>query len=134
MGIRNDFRSDSKNAGKFVLLSNLYVVAGRWDDVSKVRTMLKHRGLKKIQGCGWIEINKRVHSFFVADISHPQSEKIYMVLESLLRKMKVAGYVPNTSFVLHDVLEEENKFLVLIHSEKLAIAFGIINTSPGMPI
>ena len=37
--------------------------------------MLKHRGLKKIQGCGWIEINKRVHSFFVADISHPQSEK-----------------------------------------------------------
>jgi hypothetical protein len=46
----------------------------------------------------------------------------------------VAGYVPDTSFVLHDVSEEEKKSLVLSHSEKLAIAFGLINTSPGMPI
>ena len=57
-----------------------------------------------------------------------------MVLESLARQMKVAGYVPDTHFVLHDVLEEEKKFLVLSHSEKLVIVFGIINTSPGMPI
>ena len=103
MGIRNDFRSDSKNAGKFVLLSNLYVAAGRWGDVAKVRTMLKQRGLKKIPRCIWIEINKRVHSFVAVDRSNPQSEKIYMVLESLARKMKVAGYVPDMSFVLHDV-------------------------------
>ena len=57
-----------------------------------------------------------------------------MVLESLDRQMKVEGYVPNTSCVLHDVSEEENKSLVLSHSEKLAIAFELINTSPGMPI
>ena len=48
--------------------------------------------------------------------------------------MKVAGYEPDMIFVLHDVSEEENKYFVLSHSEKLAIAFGIINTSPGMPI
>ena len=116
------------------MFSNLYVAAGRWDDVAKVRTMLKHRGFKNILECSWIEINKRVHSFVVADRAHPQSEKIYMVLESLARKMKVAGYVPDMSFVLHDVLEEEKKSLVLSHSEKLAIAFGLINTSPGIPI
>ena len=85
------------------MLSKLYVAAGRWDDVDKVRTMLKHRGLKRIPGCSWIDINKRVHSFVVVDRAHPQSEKIYMVLESLARKMKVAGYVPDMSFVLHDV-------------------------------
>ena len=48
--------------------------------------------------------------------------------------MKVAGYVPDTSFVLHDVSEEENKSLVLGHSEKMAIGFGLINTSPRIPI
>jgi pentatricopeptide repeat protein len=128
------FELGSKNTGNYVLLSNLYAAAGRWNDVAKVRTMLKHRGLKKIPGCSWIEINKRVHAFVAADRSHPQSEKIYMVLESLVRQMKVAGYVPDTSFVLHDVSEEEKKSLVLSHSEKLAIAFGLINTSPGMPI
>ena len=97
------FELGSKNAGKFVLLSNLCAVAGRWDDVTKVRTMLKHRGLKNIPGGSWIEINKRVPSFVVADRSHPQSKKIYMVLEILDRQMKVAGYVPDTSFFLHDV-------------------------------
>ena len=57
-----------------------------------------------------------------------------MVLESLARKMKVVGYVPDTSFVLHDVLEEQKKSLVLSHSEKLAIYFGLINTSTRIPI
>ena len=42
--------------------------------------------------------------------------------------------MPDTSFVLYDVSEEEKKSLVLSHSEKLAIAFWIINTNPGMPI
>ena len=96
--------------------------------------MLKHGGLKKIPGCSWLEINKRVHSFVAADKSHTQSKKIYMVLESLARQMKVAGYVPDTIFVLHDVSKEEKKYLVLSHSEKLAIAFGLINTCPRMPI
>ena len=85
-------------------------------------------------GCSWIEINKRVHSFVAADGSHPLSNKICMVLESLARQMKVAGYVPDTIFSLHDASEEKKNSLVLSHGEKLAIAFGIINTNPGMPI
>ena len=46
------FESGSKNAGNFVLLSNLYAAAGRWDDVAKVRTMLKHIALKPLC-CRW---------------------------------------------------------------------------------
>lgn len=56
---------DPENVGHYVLLSNLYAAAGRWGDVVKVRTMMKVRGLKKIPGHSWIEINNKVHVFLV---------------------------------------------------------------------
>ncbi|KAL9690493.1 hypothetical protein QQ045_010893 [Rhodiola kirilowii] len=45
--------------------------------------------------------------------------------------MKEEGYVPDTSCVLHNVKEEEKENLLRGHSERLAIAFGILNTPPG---
>lgn len=43
--------------------------------------------------------------------------------------------MPLTDFVLHDVEEEQKECIVLYHhSEKLAIAFGLISVSPRTPI
>eukprot|EP01018_Ginkgo_biloba_P039368 Gb_08569 [translate_table: standard] len=128
------FELEPENAGYYVLLSNIYAAAGRWSDALKVRTTMKERGLKKNPGCTWIEVNNRVHAFLVGDKSHPQSEKISAMLESLSAQIEVAGYVPDTSFVLHDVDEAEKEYILCGHSEKLAIAFGLINTSPETPI
>eukprot|EP01018_Ginkgo_biloba_P029665 Gb_20774 [translate_table: standard] len=128
------FGLEPENAGYYVLLSNIYATAGRWEDVATVRMMMKERGLKKTPGCSFIEFNKRVHAFLVGDRSHPQSEKIYATLETLNQQMEAAGYVPNTNFVLHDVEEEVKGHMLNSHSEKLAIAFGLVNTSPGTPI
>eukprot|EP01018_Ginkgo_biloba_P034181 Gb_33061 [translate_table: standard] len=128
------FDADQKNAGRYVLLSNIYAAAGRWDDVAKVRTMMKDREVKKTPGCSLIEVNNIIHAFLAGDRSHFQSEKIYAMWETLASQMKAAGYVPSMNFVLHDVEEEVKEHEVYIHSEKLAIAFGIINTSPGTTI
>eukprot|EP01018_Ginkgo_biloba_P029187 Gb_18176 [translate_table: standard] len=128
------FQLEPGNAGNYVLLSNIYATAGRWDDVAKVRKMMKYRGLRKTPGCSWIEIDKRVHAFLVGDRSHPQSEKIYAMLESLAGKMQELCYVPDTKSVLLDVEEEEKERILCGHSEKLAIAFGLIKTCPGTTI
>eukprot|EP01018_Ginkgo_biloba_P037437 Gb_29877 [translate_table: standard] len=128
------FHLEPKNAGYYVLLSNIYAAAGRWDDVGKVRAMMKDSGVKKTPGCSLIEVESKVHAFFVGDRSHPQSDKIYATLETLARQMEEAGYAPNTNFVLHDVEDEVKEHLLCIHSEKLAIAFGLINTKPGITI
>lgn len=48
--------------------------------------------------------------------------------------MKLAGYVPNLESALHDVSEEQKEQLLLWHSEKLAIAFGLIRVPLGLPI
>jgi len=115
----------------YVLLSNMYAEAGQWDAVAKVRKMMKDRQLTKEAGCSWIEIKNRVHMFFVRDRSHPLTEEIYAKLDGLTLQMKELGYVPDTNFVLHDVEEEQKEQFLCHHSEKLAIAFGLIATPPG---
>jgi pentatricopeptide repeat protein len=128
------FDIDPENEAYHVLLSNIYAAAGRWDDVTKLRAMMKDSGLKKTPGCSLIQVRNRVYSFLVGDRSHPQSEKIYEMLENLSRQMKEAGYVPDTNVVLHNVEEEVKEDMLSCHSEKLAIAFGLINISPVAPI
>jgi hypothetical protein len=48
--------------------------------------------------------------------------------------MHDAAYVASMKYVLHDVEVEEKAFHLCRHSEKLAIAFGLINTAPGTPL
>ncbi|MQM05163.1 hypothetical protein Taro_037973 [Colocasia esculenta] len=123
-----------KNPGYYVLLSNIYANAGRWEDVAKVRELMTSRGLKKTPGWTWIEINSETHRFNVGDKAHPQAAQIYQMLRSLSRKMELAGYVPDTNFVLHDVDEELKAEFLYTHSEKLAIAYGLVATPQGTAI
>eukprot|EP01018_Ginkgo_biloba_P010718 Gb_14382 [translate_table: standard] len=97
------FELEPRNAGSYVLLSNIYASAGRWDGVAEVRKMMKERGLSKKPGCSWIEVNNKLHAFLAGDRSHPQTKEIYAMLESLGGQMKDAGYMPDPNFVLHDV-------------------------------
>eukprot|EP01018_Ginkgo_biloba_P007201 Gb_03579 [translate_table: standard] len=124
---------DPQNSATYVLLSNIYAEAGRWEDVAKVRTMMKDKGVKKDPGCSWIEVKNRVHTFIIEDRSHPQVEQIYAKLEELIGQIEEAGFVPKTNFVLHDT-QQQKQHPVCFHSEMLAIAFGLINTLPGTPI
>ncbi|OVA18529.1 Pentatricopeptide repeat [Macleaya cordata] len=125
---------DSENDGSYTLLSNIYAEAGRWKDVARIRSLMKKTGIKKRPGCSWVEGKKGSTSFFVGDRSHPQSEVIYEVLANLILRIKAIGYVPKKCFALHDVDDEEKGDLLLEHSEKLALAYGILTSSPGAPI
>ncbi|XP_057828968.1 uncharacterized protein LOC131040127 [Cryptomeria japonica] len=122
------------NSGFYVLLSHIYAKAGKWDDVAKVRTLMKESGVKKSPGRSWIAIKNNVHTFVAGDRSHPESEMIYAVLESLSKQIKDIGYTPDIQSVLHDLGEDEKECALTNHSEKLAIAFGLIKTSPETTI
>lgn len=56
------------------------------------------------------------------------------MLDDMINRLKKAGYVPNKSEVLFDMDEEEKEMALNLHSEKMAIAFGLISTSPAVPI
>ncbi|KAK7362648.1 hypothetical protein VNO77_04767 [Canavalia gladiata] len=51
-----------------------------------------------------------------------------------LSGMKEAGYVPDTRYVLHDIDQEAKEQALLYHSERLAIAYGLISTPPRTPL
>ncbi|CAN4085465.1 unnamed protein product [Withania somnifera] len=124
---------ESENDGTYTLLSNIYANAKRWKDVARVRSLMKHSGIRKRPGCSWVQ-GKETVTFFVGDRSHPISEKIYDLLEDLIHRIKAMGYIPETSFALHDVDDEEKGDLLVEHSEKLALAYGILTSAPGVPI
>ncbi|KAJ7529958.1 hypothetical protein O6H91_15G072200 [Diphasiastrum complanatum] len=122
---------EPKNAAPYVLLSNIYAAAGRKDELAKIRNEMKDAGVKKMPGCSWIEVDNQVHAFVVGDVTHPQIKEILAELDRLVGLMKEAGYIPDLSFVLDDVEDDEKENALCQHSEKLAIAFGLINTPPG---
>eukprot|EP00253_Pinus_taeda_P008930 PITA_08930 len=128
------FKLEPENVGYYVVLCNIYAGAGRWDGVAKVRTLMNEKGLRKAAECSFIEVNNNVYTFHMEDISHPQSQGIYAMLESLVGQMKEAGYVPNLDSVFNNVKDDVKERMLLSHSEKLAISFGLINTSNGTPL
>lgn len=131
---KNLFDIEPENAATYATLANIYATAGRWEEVAKVRKMMDDRGVVKKPGLSWIEIKRKIHRFLVGDTSHPNYKEIHEFLAETSRKMKEEGYVPDTNFVLHDVEEEQKEQNLSYHSEKLAVAFGIISTPPGTPI
>lgn len=94
-------------------------------EAAGVLQTLKRRGLKMGPVCTWIEINKQPHVFVSGGI---QAEGIEEKMVELMAEISKHGYVHGEKFVLPDVDEREQRELVF-HSEKVAIAFGLINTS-----
>ncbi|KAB2601956.1 pentatricopeptide repeat-containing protein [Pyrus ussuriensis x Pyrus communis] len=121
------FEIEPDNPGNYVLLSNILVTANRWEEASETRKLMRDRGITKTPGCSWVQVRNRVYSFVSGDRSNERSEEIYKFMVDMGEKMRLAGYVPNTDFVLQDVDQEEKVGILCNHSEKLAVAFGILN-------
>ncbi|PQM36052.1 pentatricopeptide repeat-containing protein [Prunus yedoensis var. nudiflora] len=127
-------RQDPQDSASYVLLSNIHASARRWQDVSEVRKAMRDRKVKKEPGISWLEIKNQVHQFCIGDKSHPQSKELDMYLQELTSELKLHGYVPDTGSVLHDMDNEEKEYNLAHHSEKLAIAFALMNTPEGVPV
>ncbi|CAH9113693.1 unnamed protein product [Cuscuta epithymum] len=116
--------ADELNFGYYTLLSRLYTDFEKCDEVIKLKKLMREKGMDFHPGCCWIEVKGKVHAFLSGDISHPQIKEINEVLRSFYDKMKVE----------RNPVDEAKGELFCGHSERLAIAYGLINTLPGMPI
>lgn len=92
------------------------------------------RGIQKPPDWSYIELNGTLHQFVASDKSHPQRKEIELTLEKVTKRLKSAGYVPDTARVLFDIDDEEKETVISYHSEKLALAFGLINLGPEATI
>lgn len=127
-------KKDCRNAGAYTLISNLYAANHMWDDVQKIQERKSREGVWKTPAQSWIEINKEMHVFMANDKSYSKGDCIYLELERLKGPLREAGYLPHLDSVLYPMVDSDKEEALCGHSEKLALAFGLINTPPGSPL
>ncbi|CAK7354322.1 unnamed protein product [Dovyalis caffra] len=126
---------DPNNSGDHVLLSNAYAVAGKWKDVASVRRLMTDQRMTKTPGWSIIEVDKIIHTFMAGAKQDKITEEAYKKLKEIILRLRVeGGYVPEIGSVFHDIEEEEKEDSVSVHSEKLAVAFGIARLCNGSTI
>lgn len=86
---------DPGHCGNYVLMSNIYVENGRYEEVSEIRHTMRQQNVKKTPGCSWIELKNGVHAFITGDRAHPKANFIYAELDSLTARLREHGYVPH---------------------------------------
>ncbi|MQM17279.1 hypothetical protein Taro_050246 [Colocasia esculenta] len=119
------------HSGYYVLMSNVYATANQWEGVTGMRHVMRERGVNKSPGHSLIEMEGTVHRFVMGDKSHPEIGKIEEMWKEISQRIRSVGYVGNTTEVLFDIEEEEKESALAKHSEKLAVAFGLMKTGPG---
>ncbi|KAK3165962.1 hypothetical protein QOZ80_1AG0039870 [Eleusine coracana subsp. coracana] len=125
------FDLEPRNAGNYVLLADIYARAKLPIQADVLKELIEEHALEKVPGCSWIEVKKRLYSFVSVDNKNLQLEELQALIGEFVAHMKNEGYVPDTGSVLYDIEEEEKERILLGHSEKLAVAFGLINTGRG---
>ncbi|KAF3782063.1 Pentatricopeptide repeat-containing protein [Nymphaea thermarum] len=128
------FELEPCNSGNYILLSNIYASLGMWDEVGEIRRLMKARGVTKEPGYSWMQVKDKMHVFLTGDTRHEQIKEIHLKLKELYDELKAVGYVVDTHFALHDMEIEQKENALLYHSEKLAIAYGLLSTADGIPI
>lgn len=97
---------------------------------------MKEAGIKKIPGQSWTtDKNGIVRTFYMDDYEHQDIENIHVELDKLRSEATKLGYSPDVSCVLHPEMTEKEKLTRLWkHSEKLAIAFSLLDKQDKLPI
>ncbi|CAA7031535.1 unnamed protein product [Microthlaspi erraticum] len=113
-------RLDPEDTAGYVLPFNLYTQAGKWEEAAEMMKLMNERMLKKELSCSWIREKGKIHRFIVGDKHHPQTHEIYEKLKEF------------DDFMEGDVFQcsmTERREQLLDHSERLAIAFGLISAN-----
>ncbi|KDP31652.1 hypothetical protein JCGZ_14968 [Jatropha curcas] len=125
---------DPDHGGRYIHLANIHAAAGEWDVAAEARAQMKEHGVSKLPGCSTISLDGTVHGFLAGDGSHPQMEEIYHMWYKIAERLGQEGYKPAIQNLLHDLEDEEKEIAINQHSEKLAIAFGLIRSKPRATI
>ncbi|CAL9037086.1 pentatricopeptide repeat-containing protein At4g14050, mitochondrial-like [Musa acuminata AAA Group] len=123
-----------KDPSTYILLSNTYAAAGKWDSVASVRKLMAEMDVKKEPGYSWIDLGKESCLFRAGEVPYTMRHEIIRLLNELANEMNKRGYVPDTRSVMHDVEENEKEQQLFMHSERLAVAFGLLKSIPGTTI
>ncbi|KAL7599201.1 hypothetical protein Lser_V15G23086 [Lactuca serriola] len=86
------FKIEPENSGNYVLLSNVYAGLGEWENVGKVRAMMRGNRVRKNRGSSWIELECVVYEFVMGDFEYLNCERVKFILDLLREEMEVEDH------------------------------------------
>ncbi|XP_020202044.1 pentatricopeptide repeat-containing protein At1g19720 [Cajanus cajan] len=105
------------------LLSQAYSLCGRNWEAPKMTKMEREKVVKKPVGQSWTERNHLVHTFVAGDQSKPYLDKLHSWLKRV--GVNVKAHTSDNGLCIE---EEEKENVSNVHSEKLALAFALIDS------
>jgi len=114
---------EPQSAAVYITLANVYGEAGQTQDRINTIKKMEESGAKKSPGLSWIEVGGAIHSFKSRETSHEDLPPIHEKLDMFTRDLKKNGFQAQ----YHDGEEEDLQF----HSEKMALALGLIHSQAG---
>lgn len=127
------FELEPYNSANYVLMLNLYAMFDRWGDVERIKDLMSDIGVKNGQVWSWVEIDQIIHVFCAGE-NHPDEGEIYYELYHLVSEMKKLGYKPDVKCVYQNIDDSEKEKVLLSHTEKLAITYGLVKSRSITPI
>ncbi|XP_039137841.1 pentatricopeptide repeat-containing protein At4g35130, chloroplastic isoform X1 [Dioscorea cayenensis subsp. rotundata] len=115
--VKHIFELNHDNTGCYVLLASLYADAGRLKDVEDLTRLMKEQGIQRITARSMVELISKTCSFVDGDKTHKESYLIHKVFD-----------------ILQSQISASEGSLRRRHSVRLAVSFGLISSSVGMPI
>ncbi|KAG5391690.1 hypothetical protein IGI04_021653 [Brassica rapa subsp. trilocularis] len=97
----------------------------RCGDVSELR-----KGIRKSTGCSWTEVGDKAHTFAMGDI-HQEQEAIVKFLDEWDVLLREDGYNPDCDA---EEGERVDSLSGRYHSERLAVAYGLLKLPEGVPL
>ncbi|EFH49173.1 hypothetical protein ARALYDRAFT_327675 [Arabidopsis lyrata subsp. lyrata] len=122
------------NSANYMMMINLYSNLNRWGDVERIRNSMSNNRVRVQDLWSWIQIDQTVHIFYAEGKAHPDEGEIYFELYKLVSEMKKSGYMPDTRCIHQNVSESEKEKLLMGHTEKLAMTYGLIKKKGIAPI
>ncbi|KAM2021659.1 hypothetical protein COP2_044639 [Malus domestica] len=68
---------EPEDAGNYVLLSNIHAYLRKWEDVSRIRKLIRSKRTKRTLGYSSIEVNNMVMEFVAGDDLKPFAKDIF---------------------------------------------------------
>ncbi|KAL1188766.1 Pentatricopeptide repeat-containing protein [Cardamine amara subsp. amara] len=131
---QNLLELDPELRGRYIYLDKTHAAKGKYQDIEKRRLPLHKKAKERSLRWSYIELDCQLNKFAAGDYSHKQAQEIRLKLEEIISVATERGYSPGADWSIHDIEEEEKENVTGIHSEKLALALGLLRTVPGTTI
>lgn len=95
------FVLDPNNAGRYVILAQMYEDAGRWKEAARLRTLIREKEIRKPIGYSSVELESGYVKFGVSDETHQFTSEIFetvMSLDRIMAQVFIDGIISYPTF------------------------------------